>query len=225
MVEPGLGEASILRCVRGDSGGGRGIYDILFDFVRSLVMSKQFVLGLLVFGFIGTVVQADKYEVDGVHSAVMFRVKHMDVSYSYGRFNKIEGRIKFDESKPEKSRFEIEIAAETIDTGNGNRDNHLKGPDFFNVKEFPKIVFKSKDVEKAGENKYMVSGQLMMHGKKQDVSCELEHVGTKSTSRGDKIGFEGHFVIKRSDFGMNYMVGKGLGDEVTVKVSLEADKK
>ncbi len=189
-------------------------------------MGKQMVLGLLMFGFAGALVQAaDRYEVDGVHTTVLFRVKHMDVAYAYGRFNKIEGKLKWDEANPEKSKFEIEIAADSIDSAHGGRDKHLKGPDFFNVKEFPKITFKSKDVKKTSENMYMVSGKLQMHGKTNDVSCELEHVGTKSTGRGDKIGFEGHFVIKRSDFGMNYMVGQGLGDEVTVKVSIEANKK
>ncbi len=188
-------------------------------------MSRRLVLGVLVFGFVGAVAQAGKYEVDGVHSAVLFRIKHLDVSYSYGRFNRISGRIKFDETKPEKSKFEVEIEAESIDTGHAGRNKHLKGPDFFNVKEFSTIRFKSRKVEKTSENKYMVTGQLMMHGEKKDVSCELEHVGTKSTSRGDKIGFEGHIVVKRSDFGMNFMVGKGLGDEVNIWVSLEGTKK
>src|SRR5262245_56812546 len=84
---------------------------------------------------------AGSYEVDPVHSAVVFRVKHLDVSYFYGRFNEVKGSVDYDPAKPEASKVSLVIPVESIDTTNDKRNAHLLSPDFFNGKEFPKITF------------------------------------------------------------------------------------
>ena len=163
----------------------------------------------------------ESYRVDNVHSSVIFRIKHMKIAYIYGRFNEISGSFGYDAEDPSKLSIDVEIKAETIDTKVKKRDRHLKGPDFFNAKEFPAIRFKSKRSKKDGASRYKVSGDLELHGVSRPVTVVVEHTGSGRGPRGDqREGFETTFSIKRSDFGMKYMLG-GLGDEVRITVSVE----
>jgi polyisoprenoid-binding protein YceI len=169
----------------------------------------------------GTVaLAADAFQVDAVHSSILFKVKHMDVSYTRGRFNEVSGKFLLDESNPERSSFDLSINAESVDTANAKRDLHLKNADFFNAKQFPKITFKSKSVAKTSAG-YSVSGDLTLHGVTKPVTIVVTPVGTGKGMRGEAVaGVEASLTIKRSDFGMTYMVGP-VGDEVQVTASLE----
>jgi polyisoprenoid-binding protein YceI len=164
--------------------------------------------------------------VDPVHSSMVFRVKHMDAAYFYGRFNKIAGEIDLDDKNPSGGTVVIEIDAESIDTNDAGRDRHLKGPDFFSVKEFPKLTFKSKSVAKKGQE-WEVAGDLTMHGATKPLTVLVKPTGSIDDPRtGPKVGFETEFTIKRSDFGMTYGVDKkALGDEVKVMLAVEAGPK
>jgi polyisoprenoid-binding protein YceI len=169
---------------------------------------------------------ADNYAVDGAHSFVNFRIKHMGVSYAYGRFDDLSGTFMLDESSGAGMTFDMAIKAASVDTGNPKRDEHLKGPDFFNVKEFPSITFKSKQVRRNGEKGFEVGGDLELHGVVRAVNVRLERVGSgKDPWGGFRTGFEGSFVIKRSDFGMAFGQDGMLGDEVTIYVAFEGVKK
>jgi polyisoprenoid-binding protein YceI len=169
-------------------------------------------------------IAADAFQVDTVHSSVLFRVKHMNVSYAYGRFDDVAGKFLVDESDPSNSVFDVTINAESIDTANTKRDMHLKGPDFFNAKQFPTITFKGNSVTKSGSG-YDVTGDLTLHGVTKSVTFRLSPTGTgKGMGGGTLAGVEATTVIKRSDFGMTYMVGP-IGDEVTVTVALEGGRK
>jgi polyisoprenoid-binding protein YceI len=161
--------------------------------------------------------------VDAVHSSVVFRVKHLDVSYFYGRFNKVAGEFMFDEQNPGASTATIEIDADSIDTNDAKRDGHLKSQDFFSVKEFPKVTFKSKTVKNAGSD-WEVAGELTLRGETRPLTIIVKPTGTVDDPRaGKKAGFETEFTIKRSDFGMTYGVDKkALSDEVKVIVGIEA---
>ena len=164
--------------------------------------------------------QAGSYKVDGVHSSVMFRVKHLDTSYAYGRFNAISGTFAIDEADPAKSAFDFTIKAESVDTGNAGRDTHLKG-DFFDAKQFPNITFKSKTVTSAGKNVYEVAGDLTFHGVTKPITVTIEHTGSGKDMKQTPIaGIESVFTIKRSDFGIKTMVGP-IGDDVKVFLSSE----
>jgi polyisoprenoid-binding protein YceI len=167
---------------------------------------------------------ADPFEVDPVHSTILFRIKHMNVSYFYGRFDTIAGKFNIDEQDPTKSSFDLTINAESIDTANAARDRHVKGPDFFNAKQFPTITFKSKSVSKVPAG-YAVSGDLTIKGVTKPAEVVLSVTGTGKGMKGETLtGLEGSMVLKRSDFGMTYMVGP-LGDEVRVTASLEGSRK
>lgn len=162
------------------------------------------------------------YTVDAVHSTVIFSVMHMNTGRSYGRFNDVQGTFTVDTAKPEASKVEITIKADSIDTANKGRDDHLKSPDFFDVKQFPTATFRSTKVEKKGDKNWSVTGELALHGVKKEVTIPLELTGEGKGRNGEAlIGFHGTFSIQRSAYGMEY--GKGnLGDQVDLIVSVEA---
>ncbi len=167
---------------------------------------------------------AATFTVDAVHSAVLFRCKHLGVSYSYGRFNDISGTFSIDPSSPEAVSIDISVKAESVDTANKRRDDHLRSTDFFSVKEFPTISFKSKRSASASDGKIAVTGDLSFHGVTKEITVEVEHTGTGPGPRGGTLaGFETVFTINRLDFGVNYMPD-GLGKDVTITVSCEGGK-
>ena len=193
---------------------------------RRTVLRVVMTLGVAgVFGqSVGSSAQAaESFKVDTVHSTVFFRVKHMGVSYSYGRFNEVTGSFTIDEADAAKSKFDIEIKTASLDSGAANRDRHLKSPDFFDVKQFPVATFISDSVKKLGTDRYEVSGKFTLHGVTRPLKAEVRHVGTGKGQRGSTIsGFESTFTIKRSDFDMNFMIGPDkLGDEVRITISIE----
>lgn len=163
---------------------------------------------------------ADAYTLDPDHCFVVFRIKHLGVSYTYGRFNGISGTVALDDQNPEKSSLAVEIKADSVDTHNEKRDKHLKSPDFFNVSEFPIIAFKSTSVKKSGDE-YEVTGDLTLHGVTKSVTIPFERTGSGQGMKGEeRAGGEAELTVKRSDYGMTYMLDK-VGDEVLLKVSLE----
>lgn len=170
---------------------------------------------------------AQTYNIDAVHSAVIFRAKHLGVSYNYGRFNEFSGNITLDESDISKSKVELVVKAASVDTANAKRDQHLRSPDFFNAKQFPVITFNSTSVkQKVGqENILEVTGDFELHGVKKSVTIDAEITGKGEHPRaGELIGFETIFAIKRSDFGMDYEL-KNVSDDIRITVSIEAAHK
>lgn len=169
----------------------------------------------------GVVTAADVYTVDPVHSSVLFRAKRFDVVNVYGRFKGLQGTLAVDLENPEQSSVELEVKAEAVDTANQRRDDHLRSPDFFNTAQFPVIRFKSSRIRKIAANRFEVSGELQLHGVTRQVVTEVELTGTgKDPRRGTPlIGFETSFTIRRSEFGMNFMVGP-LSDEILLIVAV-----
>jgi polyisoprenoid-binding protein YceI len=164
---------------------------------------------------------SDTFKVDPIHSMVLFRVKHFNVGYIHGRFNNVTGSFTWDEANPAASSLEVQVKADTIDTGNAARDQHLKGPDFFSVKEFPTIVFKSTRVRQIDAHHYEVAGEMTLHGTTRPLTVTLEHVGSGKDPMGNsRTGFETTFTINRSEFGMKGLL-QGIGDEVRVTAAFE----
>ena len=163
---------------------------------------------------------ADTYKVDPVHSSLVFKIKHLDTAYLWGRFNNLEGTVVADGDVPKSVEFSVNT--ESVDTGNAKRDAHLKSPDFFSAKEFPKITFKSNSVKPAGDNKFEVTGDLTLHGQTRPLTAVVERTGT-STQQGQKVGYYTSFTVKRSDFGMSGMIPM-VGDEVELHLGTEVRK-
>lgn len=181
-------------------------------------------VAILLFGWVRPIgAQPTAYQIDPVHSAVLFRVKHMHTSYVYGRFNQFGGRIVVDEKNPANSSVEFEIEAASIDTGNTQRDDHLRSPDFFNARQFSKLTFKSRSVRKIDKNTFEVRGHLTIRGVTRPLTARVTYTGKGRNPRGQEIiGFETTFILKRSLFGVNYGLKGGLADEVRVTVAVEA---
>lgn len=191
--------------------------------VSSLVLASTlgfFALGTSAEAPSAPVAPAGEWTIDPVHSTIHFKIKHNNASWFYGRLNDISGSFMFDEADPSSAGFAVEVKADSVDSGNEKLDQHLRSPDFFDVKQFPVISLESTSIEKAGKG-YKVKGKLSLHGVTKDISFDLEHVGT-GDSRGDKvIGFHTVFTIDRTDFGMDYGVG-AIGSDVQLIVSIEA---
>ncbi|MDC3379510.1 YceI family protein [Planctomycetota bacterium] len=167
-------------------------------------------------------IAGDEYAVDPVHSMVIFRIKHMGVSNFYGRFNEVSGSLTVDEENAANCEFQITVNSASVDTNNNDRDDHLRGPDFFNVREFPEITFRSKSVTKNEDGIYEVTGDLTFHGVTQEVTVNAEYFGSGPGMQGEtRCGFEVEILIKRSDFGVSYLVGRPLSDEVKLIVAIE----
>jgi polyisoprenoid-binding protein YceI len=167
---------------------------------------------------------AGTYQVDKTHSAVIFRVKHLKVSYFYGRFNDISGTYTLDAESPENSVIDITVKADSLDTNSADRDKHMKSAEFFDVEKFPEMRFKSRTVKKSGENGFRVEGDLTFHGETRPVAVDLEYVGEGKTFLGERSGFHTTLTIQRADYGMDAML-TGLGNEVQLIISIEGVKK
>lgn len=165
------------------------------------------------------------FTVDAVHSAVLYRIKHQNVAFNYGRFDKMSGSFLFNNESPERSVLEISVDADSINSGNDARDKHLRSADFFSTKEFPTMTFKGTSFKKASGANWEVTGDLEFRGVKKAITITVADTGTGPGRGGSEVaGFETTFTIKRSDFKMDYML-KGLSDEVTLTVSLEGGRK
>ncbi|MBI4659869.1 MAG: YceI family protein [Verrucomicrobia bacterium] len=164
------------------------------------------------------------YKIDPVHSSIVFRIKHNGVSYVYGRFNEFSGGFTINSEDPSKCSFDVTVQTGSVDTSIAKRDEHLRSPDFFNAKQFLTLRFQSRKVERTGESKLRVTGDLTLHGVTKPITVELELTG--HGQRGQRFGYRagigGQFTIARADFGMNFGIEGGmLGNEVTVSLGLQ----
>lgn len=168
---------------------------------------------------------AAEYAVDPVHSVVLFRIKHLNVSYFHGRFNEVSGTFTLDAEHPAKSTIRVEVNAESVDTGNEARDKHIRSEELFDTDRHKTIRFVSKSVTKAGEHKYEAAGELTFHGTTRPLTVTIEHTGEGPGMRGEtRSGFEAVFTVKRSEYGMTGLMGP-LGDDVRLTVAVEGVRK
>lgn len=171
---------------------------------------------------------ADNYTVDAAHTSVSFKISHLGLSFTHGRFNDVSGSFAIDAADAAKSSFALSIKPESIDTGNRQRDDHLRSPDFLNVKQFPALSFKSTAVsaaEKSADGGYVVTGDFTMHGVTKSIKFTLTGGKIAEFPPGTKrTGYSTDLVLKRSDFDMTGGAG-AIGDEVHVSISLEGTRK
>lgn len=184
---------------------------------------------LLVFGLVALMAwpaaaAPETYEVDKGHSALLFRIKHVDVGYTYGRFNDFSGSLVVDDANLSAAKVEITAKLDSVDSNDAKRDQHLKSPDFFNVAQFPTMTFKSTSVTKDGDA-YKVQGNLNLHGVTKALTISMKKTGEGDDPWGNhRIGFEGQLSFKRADFGIDKMPG-AVGETVWVTVAVEGIRK
>jgi polyisoprenoid-binding protein YceI len=176
---------------------------------------------LAAIAFLPAAAGADTYDIDAVHSAVMFRAKRMGVVYVYGRFNEFAGTLDMTGEDVTTGKLALEVKTTSVDTGNQRRDDHLRSPDFLNAAQLPVMKFESTSVKAVGDG-FEVAGNLTLHGVTKPVTATVERVGSGKDPRAGKalVGFEAKFTLKRSDFDVKYMVGP-VSDEIDVHIALQ----
>lgn len=174
---------------------------------------------------------ASTWKVDDSHSSAGFSVRHMMVSNVTGSFNVKSGTVNLDDKDVTKSTVEAVLDATTVNTGNAKRDEHLKAPDFFDTAKFPEITFKSTKVQKAGQGKLKVTGDLTMHGVTKPVVLDVTGPSKESKDPwgNTRTGVTATTKLNRKDFGLAYNQaletgGVAVGEEVTVNLDLSLVK-
>lgn len=189
-------------------------------------------LGFTLFAFliVGSLFAADIYVPDPAHSNVGFSAKHLVISTVSGKFKDFNATIQFDPADPSKSSFEGTIKTASIDTGNADRDTHLKSPDFFDAEKHPEITFKSSKIEKSGDG-YVATGMLTMRGVSKEIKLPFTLSGpVKDPWGNDRIGISASTTINRQDYGVSYSRkmdtgGLVVSDEIKIQIDAEATKK
>lgn len=162
------------------------------------------------------------YQIDPAHTSVSFSVMHLGSSELAGRFNTTEGS--FTLAPKGNSNLKVSIKTASVDTNHQKRDDHLRSPDFFNAKQFPEIKFTSSSFQFKNGVPESISGTLSLHGKSRPVILAVETVGAgKDPWGGYRAGYNATTVIKRSEFGMDFMPG-GVGDDISITLNIEAIK-
>lgn len=164
---------------------------------------------------------SESYAIDRDHTFIVFKIKHLNIGNAHGRFNGPTGRFVWDDTNPANSQFEVMVQVADVDTDNDKRDKHLRSADFFDADQHSSIAFKSTGVKKSGDNRYDISGQLTLLGRSHPITVAAVQTGHGQDPWGNyRRGFETTFSIKRSQWGMDFML-KGLSDEVEITVSIE----
>jgi polyisoprenoid-binding protein YceI len=165
------------------------------------------------------------YDIDSTHSRIGFAAKHAMVTTVRGAFKEYSGEAHLDAENVANSSARIEIQAASIDTGNADRDEHVRNSDFLEVEKYPTITFVSTGAEQTSEDEFVLHGDLTIKETTKPVSVTFEKTGEGEDPWGNfRVGFEGKTVINRTDYGVNFQVPFGKGSVVVSdKVTLEFD--
>lgn len=187
-------------------------------------MQQKFALLMFASVISTAAIAADSYTLDPNHSYPHFGVNHLGFSTMYGQFNKTSGKITLDRANKTAS-VDVEIDAASLSTGHQKLDDHLRSADFFNVKEFPKLVFKSTKVNFKGDTPATVEGNLTLLGVTKPVTLNIDSFkcGAHPMKKSEMCGIDASTMIKRSDFGMKYGL-PNVGDDVKLFIDVEAYK-
>lgn len=178
--------------------------------------------------FAGSQALAASYSIDGAHSNINFKIKHM-LSKVSGRFTDWTGTFDFDPEMKKLGNFKANIKTASINTDNQKRDDHLRSPDFFDAAKNPEITFVGKTAKKTGAKTFTVTGDLTMGGKTKPITFDFEYLGEQKDPMGSlKAGFIGKTKLNRKDYNImwNKKLDQGgfvLGDDVEVEVLIEAE--
>jgi len=166
------------------------------------------------------------WTLDPYHTSVSFSAKHLGVATVRGQFKTVTADLELDDpNDPTTGRGRITIDATSVDTGNEQRDAHLRNADFLDVENFPTVVFELRSVRPKGDGTFLVTGDLTIHGETREVTLDYEHAGVVTDPFGNtKVGGSLTGSINRSDWGLKWNVPLGSGGLlVSDKIKLEID--
>ena len=168
------------------------------------------------------------WHVDTAHSQIGFKVRHLGFSKVKGTFQDFDVTIRFDGNELASLATEVTIQASSIDTGNEDRDKHLRSGDFFETEAYPTLHFRSLSVTPRSEDEFDMQGDLTIHGITRPVTLSGEFHGYAIDPWGNRrVAFEAHTTVNRKDFGLtwNQILETGgllVSDEVEISVEVQA---
>jgi polyisoprenoid-binding protein YceI len=175
--------------------------------------------------------KVETWVVDKAHSKVGFEIPHLVISTVEGKFTDFKGTIKFDPKNLKNTKdfsLNAEVNVATIDTENKKRDKHLRSKDFFDVKKYPKMTFKSTSFKVKGKELTIV-GKLKIAKKEKTVTFKGKYLGTVTAYEIRRMVFKASTEISRKEFGLTWNdfveAGPAVGDEVTIDLRVEAKSK
>jgi polyisoprenoid-binding protein YceI len=152
----------------------------------------------------------EKYAIDipGQHAFIQFKIKHLGYSWLLGDFRKFDGSFVFDPENPANNSVTVTVDTASLDSNHAERDKHLKGPDFLDVKRFPEATFNSETVSVTEGGKMLIEGKLSLHGVTKDIVISASEIGRGSDPWGGyRAGFEGSTTLTLADFGITKNLG------------------
>ena len=168
-----------------------------------------------------------KWSIDNAHSEIGFKVKHLMVTNVRGKFTEYDASIFTTGEDFLSADIDFWLNPSSVDTGDLNRDEHLKGPDFFDADHFKEINFTANTIENVGGNKYEVYGDLTIKGIKKRIKLDVEFAGVAKDPWGNyKAGFTVSGKINRKEWGLNWNAaletgGVLVGEDVTIHCELQ----
>lgn len=168
------------------------------------------------------------WQIDPAHTQVEFTVKHMMFAKVRGGFESLEGHLEFDPDKPSDGSVRVVIDAASINTGQDDRDEHLRSADFLDVEEYPEITFESTAVEPKDGERFAVTGDLTIHGTTREITLDAKLGGIGSDPWGnERAAFNAETRIDRRDFGLtwNQALETGgilVGEELRITIDVQA---
>lgn len=163
------------------------------------------------------------YAIDNQHTHVMFKVGHLGISQQYGRFSKVAGEFVLAD-EPGDSWVWIAMDAASVDTNVPARDQHVRSPDFFDVKEYPEVRFRSTSVEPKAGGVYTLTGDLEFHGVTKEITFDVTKTGEGEFGEyGTRVAFEGSTTLDRFEYGVDGYPDV-VGNEIELMLSVEGVK-
>lgn len=176
--------------------------------------------------------EVKEWRIDGAHSYIGFKVRHLMVSWVRGQFSGVSGTVALDHQDLSKTKVTVEIDAKTINTANERRDSDLRGEEFFDVEKYPKISFVSKRVEGDAQSGLKLIGDLTLRGVTKEITLDIEGPAPAvADGRGsEKSGVTATGKINRSEFGLTWnrvleAGGVTVSDEVILEIEAELARK
>ena len=169
--------------------------------------------------------ETQTWQIDPMHTAAQFSVRHMGISTVRGIFEKTSGTVTFDPANPSSAVIDVTIDANTVNTRVDRRDNDLRSANFFDSAKFPAITFKSKRVEPAGAGKLKITGDLTIHGVTKEVVLDVDgpSAAISDPMGNSRMGASASTKISRKDFGVNGAAAM-VGDEIEIVLDVEMIK-
>jgi polyisoprenoid-binding protein YceI len=178
--------------------------------MKSILQKTLLSLSLTTVLFTSSYAIADDYLIDkeGTHASIQFKISHLGYSWLLGRFNDFDGRFSYDEKNPDQAKIEVNINTKSVDSNHAERDKHLRGSDFLDVKQFPDAKFVSTHYKENTEGTATLTGNFTLHGITKEIVINVTKIGAGNDPWGGyRRGFEGKTRIALKDYGITKDLG------------------